>query len=66
MECNTSKNVENCKCTYMSCERRGHCCECIAYHRSKGQMVGCYFTEEGEKTYDRSMANFIKYQKELI
>jgi len=63
MNCNTLKNLENCTCTYVSCSKRGRCCECIAYHRNRGEMVGCYFSKEGEKTYDRSMANFLKDRK---
>jgi hypothetical protein len=43
----------------MSCERRGNCCACVAYHRDKNQMVACYFTPELERTYDRSMKNFL-------
>jgi hypothetical protein len=36
------------------------CCACINYHRPLGQMVGCYFTPEAEKTYDRSMKVFLQ------
>lgn len=53
-------NLDKCTCTYTSCSKHGKCCECIEYHRSKGEMVGCYFTPEAEKTYDRSIANFIR------
>ena len=63
MECTIEKNKENCTCTYMSCEKRGHCCACITYHRKKGQLPGCLFTVEGEKTYDRSIENFVKLYK---
>lgn len=44
-----------CTCTYPSCSRHGKCCECIDYHRRKGEAPGCLFTKEGEKTYDRSI-----------
>lgn len=54
-----NKNGNSCPCTYMSCERRGNCCACVAYHRDKNQMVACYFTPELERTYDRAMKNFI-------
>jgi len=63
MECNITKNKANCTCTYSSCSRRGHCCECIVYHRSHGELPGCVFSPEAEKTYDRSIANFIKTHK---
>lgn len=57
---NQAKNLENCACTYTACKRRGLCCECIAYHRAKGQLPGCLFTKAGEATYDRSIAAFIR------
>jgi hypothetical protein len=49
------KNLEHCTCTY-PCEKRGNCCECVTYHRSKGQVPGCFFSKKGEATYDRSVA----------
>lgn len=61
MECaHKSKKNANCTCTYVSCERHGMCCACINYHRPKGQMVGCYFSPEAEKTWDRSMEAFLR------
>jgi len=60
LECNISKNKNNCACTYTSCSKRGHCCECIAYHKINGELPGCLFSPEAEKTYDRSITNFIK------
>jgi len=51
---NRAKNLEFCTCTY-DCPRRGLCCECVAYHHSKGQIPGCFFTKEGEATWDRSI-----------
>ena len=59
MECTKDKNSKECSCTYTSCPRHGICCQCISYHRSKNQMVACYFTPEEEKSYDRSMKRFI-------
>lgn len=59
MDCTIEKNAAKCSCTYTSCVRRGACCQCIAYHRDRGEMVGCYFTPEAERTYDRSMACFL-------
>lgn len=60
MNCPTAeKGNKNCTCTYTSCERHGSCCACIAYHRPKNQMVGCYFTPEAERAYDRSMKFFL-------
>jgi len=54
---NKEKNLDFCTCTY-NCPRRGLCCECVAYHQSKGQIPGCFFTEAGEATWDRSFNNF--------
>lgn len=56
---NKEKNLEGCTCTY-DCAKRGMCCECVAYHRAKGQIPGCFFSKAGEATYDRSVANFCR------
>ena len=38
------------------CPRHGKCCECVAYHRDKeGGVPGCFFSKEGEATWDRSI-----------
>lgn len=59
MECTIEKNTAACTCTYDSCPRKGKCCECVAYHRSKKQLPGCFFSPEGEASYDRSYKRFI-------
>lgn len=59
MECNQQRNVQQCTCTYEPCPRKGVCCECIAYHRSYGELPGCLFPPEIERTYDRSIARFV-------
>ncbi|MEO0081324.1 MAG: DUF6485 family protein [candidate division WOR-3 bacterium] len=59
MECNIRNNTRYCTCTYEPCARKGRCCECLAYHRDKGELPGCYFPAEVEKTYDRSLARFL-------
>jgi hypothetical protein len=53
-------NLEACNCTYEPCGRKGVCCECIAYHRRAGELPACYFSEAGERTYDRSIAAFMR------
>ncbi|MHA1785434.1 MAG: DUF6485 family protein [Candidatus Helarchaeota archaeon] len=58
--CNIEENKKKCTCTYMSCDKRGKCCECIAYHRKRGELPGCLFPPDKEKTYDRSIEFFIK------
>lgn len=64
MDCTKDKNKAKCPCTYMSCSNRGACCACVEYHRSSGELPGCFFEPEDEKTYDRSIEFFIKqYRK---
>jgi len=60
MDCKKAQDAENCACTYMSCPRRGACCECLQYHLAGKQLPGCCFPPEAEKTYDRSFGNFAK------
>lgn len=59
MECRVKDNKENCTCTYEPCPRKGICCECIRYHRDPGELPGCLFPPEVERTYDRSIARYI-------
>lgn len=59
MACKT-RTANDCRCTYMSCPRRGNCCQCVAYHRGKGEFPGCFFSAEGEKTWDRSLDNLLR------
>lgn len=59
-ECKLSENKTRCTCTYMSCSRRGLCCECVAYHLNQNQIPGCFFPPEAERKYDRSIAAFIR------
>jgi hypothetical protein len=63
MECKKEENLKKCSCTYSPCSRKGICCECIKYHREKGELPGCYFSKEAEKTYDRSIEKFIEDNK---
>lgn len=50
---------KTCPCTFTSCKRRTKCCECVAYHKTKKELPACYFSKEKEKTYDRSIDNYI-------
>jgi hypothetical protein len=62
MECeNIKKNMAVCNCSYNPCPRKGKCCECIQYHRRSNELPACFFPDHIEKTYDRSVATFIKY-----
>ena len=58
--CDEHKNRDRCNCTYEPCPRKGICCECLEYHRRKSQLPACYFPAEVERTYDRSIARFVK------
>lgn len=59
MKCNNQKrNLVNCNCTY-PCNKKGICCDCIAYHRSMRELPACYFPDDAEKTYDRSFEYFV-------
>lgn len=62
-ECQVVKNKSSCACTYEPCSRKGLCCRCVAYHRKKNELPGCYFSKEAEKTYDRSIANYLRHKK---
>lgn len=63
MECNINKNLKSCSCTYEPCSRKGKCCECVLYHRKNGELPGCFFSPDLERTYDRSIRNFLKGYK---
>ncbi|TYO99553.1 hypothetical protein EDC39_10276 [Geothermobacter ehrlichii] len=52
--------IDHCSCTYTSCGKRGNCCQCVLFHRSRGEVTGCFFSPEGERSYDRSLENFVR------
>jgi hypothetical protein len=62
-ECVKNENLTSCNCSY-PCSRKGICCECIAYHRRMAQLPACYFPDDVEAGYDRSIENFIKHVKQ--
>jgi hypothetical protein len=57
--CSVDSNKAECNCSY-ACERKGVCCECVAYHRMAGELPACYFDAKTERGYDRSMENYLK------
>ncbi|PKL52477.1 MAG: hypothetical protein CVV37_01155 [Nitrospira bacterium HGW-Nitrospira-1] len=63
MECISEKNKAACNCTYEPCPRKYKCCECLRYHRKSNELPACYFNKEFEKTYDRSIDNFLGMRK---
>jgi hypothetical protein len=60
--CLQDQIAEDCACTYMSCPRRGKCCECVEYHNRSGDFPGCFFPPKGEKTYDRSYESLKRWR----
>lgn len=60
MDCISTTSLKHCTCTYTACDKRGNCCKCVQYHQRQGEIPGCLFTPEGERSYDRSLAHFIK------
>lgn len=57
MECKKEQNKLNCTCSY-SCSKRGICCDCVTFHRERGEIPGCFFPKNAEKMYDRSIEYF--------
>lgn len=53
------RNMDRCNCTY-ACSKKGRCCECLHYHRERGELPACYFPDEVERTYDRSIDRFLR------
>jgi hypothetical protein len=63
-ECPKEQNKERCNCTYEPCGKKGICCECLRYHREAGELPACFFPDDVERTYDRSIGRFIEtFQK---
>jgi len=59
MECKVDKNMKICNCTF-SCDKKGKCCDCIAYHRRLGELPACYFPEDIERTGERSVEDYLR------
>lgn len=64
-ECNIEENLKYCTCTF-SCSKKGKCCECVAYHRNLGEIPGCFFPKNEERTGDRTIRNFININKKFL
>ncbi len=63
MECRTDANRKNCNCTYEPCSRKYKCCECLHYHRQNSELPACFFGKKDERTYNRSISNFIRINR---
>ncbi|MBU0497176.1 MAG: hypothetical protein KKC68_05535 [Candidatus Thermoplasmatota archaeon] len=60
--CQKEENQQVCNCSY-PCDKKGMCCECVLYHRKRGELPACYFPDAAERTYDRSIAHYMRIQK---
>ncbi len=65
MECKKEINLTQCTCSY-PCSKKGICCECVRYHRERGEIPGCFFPKDAEKTYDRSIKKFIEVYSKIL
>lgn len=54
-----ASNAANCPCTY-GCSKSGHCDQCVAFHRTRGEFPACFFSKAAEKTYDRSYSKLVE------
>lgn len=59
MECKKDTNIAGCNCSYPGCERHDVCCDCVRYHRGRGEIPACFFGDAVEREYDRSIERFI-------
>lgn len=59
-KCGLRESTALCSCTYEPCPRKGKCCECLRYHWRMNELPGCLFPPEAERTYNRSLAAFVK------
>jgi len=66
MQCIMEQNKASCTCTYEPCPRKHKCCECLHYHRKNDELPACFFTTEAERTYDRSVAHFIRMKTRKV
>ncbi|MBN2141949.1 cytosolic protein [Candidatus Woesearchaeota archaeon] len=60
MECQKSENIKRCNCSYLGCEKKGLCCECLQYHLARRELPACCFPADAEATFDRSFEKFIE------
>lgn len=63
-ECRKDKNLARCNCSYEPCSRKGICCECLAYHRAQDELPACFFPDDVEKTFDRSVRRFVRLHQD--
>ncbi len=64
MECKQETNLKSCNCSYEPCSRKGICCDCLRYHLKNRQLPGCCFSDDAERTFDRSFEHFARLVQE--
>lgn len=57
------ENKQYCNCSYPGCSKKWTCCECLHYHRRMGELPACFFPDQIERTYDRSIRRFVSLQR---
>ena len=62
--CAQERNAAGCGCSYEPCANKGLCCECLRSHWAAGELPGCLFPPDVERTYDRSVERFVKTFRE--
>ncbi len=55
MECTSTRSKAHCNCSFTQCEKHGNCCQCVVFHRDRGEMPGCFFTPAAERRGDRTL-----------
>jgi len=60
MDCKKEMDKLECTCSSVSCTRRGVCCECLAYHRSNGEIPSCFFSVDANKTLEKNIESLMK------
>ena len=58
MECKKETNLQRCNCSYEPCGKKGVCCDCIRFHLVMRELPGCCFSDDAERTFDRSFEHF--------
>lgn len=58
VDCNKIRNSKSCNCTYEPCPRKGICCDCLDYHLKQQELPACCFSNDAERTYDRTFEHF--------
>jgi len=58
--CEVERNLKRCNCTWEPCSKKGVCCDCVQYHRIRGELPACFFPDDVEAGFDRSYECFAR------